>query len=691
MSIKGTDGSGNQFSDRFSSGDVISASQLNSLINGISTTLPQPYLGAGASISYGAGGTVITTQEPDQVPLFSFALTLVFNGEKVNHYEVAVVGYDTGSGILGFAMKVAKGGNIWRPVGSDCDSELRADVITTDGTITVVPGTNVTSPWASTDGHIVLSPASVYYVYAYKVEKEDGETSFYIYVSNDGTLDDYCPVTLPTGITPPAGVYESQVVLVASVSWVVPPVTAIPSFVVSQTVIGSITWPNAGGGTPGAEYVNQFELKVVDVDVEGEAVPVLKVASGAHIYRPINSDCDESFYTENLTADTTPSAVVIVPGAGSSRPWASSDGYVSISPGAYYVYVYKVETSTAAQFYIYVSKDATRADDCPVLLPPGITAPIGFYTVQVLFIGSAIYGAGWVIEQNIVGSITWPNANAEIAPPEQFEVRVEAVEDVQVIRVARGRVIAGVGSLPPNAQYQTFLTANKTYEVRNVAVYPTGSAVVGVDSSSVWANDDGYIEIPAGATEVGVYLMRNQNKQFPAFNNLFQGCPYLAIMVRNSDADVKTRPWDDALGGVQTWWSIWLHTQYYIDIENPPPVPPTRFYGEDGNDLGYGAPMFTVKLQNYNCQRFKIADLTLDGVTGVWSVKQYLIGSLTLPHGYCYAGVYRVPWTQLQIGYPTWWVDPDYSANQENWEKNYTGYTKWNGSGVEPTSEVSPL
>lgn len=689
MAIQGTNGTGNQFSDRFASGDVISASQLNDLINGISTALPQPYLGAGPNISFGSGGTIITTAETDTPLVFSFALSLTFNGEKVNHWEIAVIGFDAGAGTLGFAMKVAKGGNVWRPVGSDCDNELRADVITTDGTLTVVPGTNVTSPWASTDGHIVINPSSTYYVYAYKVETEAGETSFYIYVSTDGTLANYCPVVLPTGITPPAGTYESQVLKVGAVTWVAS--LTPPSFVVDQQVIGSITWPNAGGTPAASEYVNQFELKVVDVDIEGTPVPVLKVASGAHIYRPVDSDCDESFYTENLTPDTTPSAVVIVPGAGSSRPWASSDGYVAISPGAYYVYVYKVETSTAAQFYIYVSKDATRADDCPVLLPPGITAPTGFYTVQVLFIGSAIYGAGWVIEQNIVGSITWPNENAEIAPPEQFEVRVESVEAVQVIRVARGRVIAGIGSLPPNAEYQMVDIRNKSYDLRNVAVYPTGSAVVGADSSSVWANNDGYIEIPEGATAIGVYVMRNQNKQFPAFNNLVQGWPYLAIMVRNSDADVKTRPWYNSQGDGQNWWSIWLHTANYIDIENPPPTPPTRFYGEDGNDISYGPPSFKVKLQNYNCQRFKIADLTLDGETGIWSVKQYLIGSLTLPHGYCYSGVYRVAYSPTLTGYPTWWEVPDYSSNQEDWEKDYTGSTKWNGSGVAPTSEVDPI
>jgi hypothetical protein len=520
MAIQGTNGTGNQFSDRFASGDVISASQLNDLINGISTALPQPYLGAGPNISFGSGGTVITTSETDAPNEINFSLSLAFGGEKVNHWEIAVIGFDAGSGTLGFAMKVAKGGNIWRPAGSACDNELRADVITTDGTLTVVPGTDIASPWASTDGHIVIAPESIYYVYAYKVEKDTGEASFYIYVSQDGTLADFCPVTLPTGITPPSGTYEVQVLLVGSVAWVT--YTTPPSFVVDQQIIGSITWPNAGG--------------------------------------------------------------------------------------------------------------------------------------------------------------------VSVAPPEQFEVRVEPVDDTYVIKIARGRVIAGIGQLPPNAEYNTVDVRNKSYEIRNVAVYPEGSSVTGADYASVWSNNDGHIVIPEGATAIGVYVMRNQNKQFPAYNNLVAGWPYLAVMVHGSDADVKTRPWHMGQGDGQNWWTMWVHGPM-IEVDTGL----DRFYGEDANDISYGAPSFRVKLQNYNCQRFKIADLTLDGETGVWSVNQYLIGSLTLPHNYCYSGVYRVQYSSTQTGYPIWWTTPDYSSNQENWEKDYTGSTKWDGSLPEPTREVDPI
>jgi len=514
MGIQGTNGTGNQFSDRFASGDVISASQLNDLINGISTALPQPYLGAGPNISFGSGGTIITTAETDSPTEFNFSLSLAFGGEKVNHWEIAVVGFDAGAGTLGFALKVAKGGNIWRPVGSACDAELRADVITTDGTLVVVPGTDLTSPWASTDGHIVIAPESIYFVYAYKVEQDTGEADFYIYVSQDGTLANYCPVTLPPGITPPSGTYEAQVLLVGNVTWVT--YTTPPSFVINQEVIGSITWPNAGG-------------TVVDT-------------------------------------------------------------------------------------------------------------------------------------------------------PEQFEVRVETAGEEQIIKVARGRVISGVGSLPPNAEYETFHTATKTFDLRNFAVYPAGSAVTGTDSESVWANNGGHIVIPEGATSIGVYIVCNQNRQFPAYNNLTAGWPYLAIMVNDSDADQKTRPWKSQYGPEQSWWTVWLYGPM-VEIDTGL----DRFYGESAENISYGTPTFTVKLENYNCQRVRIAQLTLDGATGVWSVDQSLVGTLTIPHNYIYAGVRRVQYSPTQAGYPTWWTVPDYSAEQENWEKSYTGYDKWDGTAPAPT------
>jgi len=55
----GVSGNGSLYGSRFKAGDVISASQLNDLNSGLMTGTVQPYLGAGPTAAYGAGGTQI--------------------------------------------------------------------------------------------------------------------------------------------------------------------------------------------------------------------------------------------------------------------------------------------------------------------------------------------------------------------------------------------------------------------------------------------------------------------------------------------------------------------------------------------------------------------------------------------------------------------------------------------------------
>lgn len=60
----GTDafnGSGSRFNSRFVQGEQIYAKQLNDLAAGLQASLPMPYLGEGASVSYIPGGSIITS------------------------------------------------------------------------------------------------------------------------------------------------------------------------------------------------------------------------------------------------------------------------------------------------------------------------------------------------------------------------------------------------------------------------------------------------------------------------------------------------------------------------------------------------------------------------------------------------------------------------------------------------------
>ena len=592
------------------------------------------------------GDQVILAAQFD--PVFNFA------PEYVNHYKVNVPEQQIEGS---FVLKIAKGGNVWMPQGSTCALEKRADVITTDGTtLVVVPGADADSPWASDDGYIVLTSGGevAYYVYAYKVETAD-LSEFYIYASTDDTLADSCPATLPDGIIPPSDPYDVQVVMVASVAWSVESL----AFVVNQHVVGSITWPGITGGGS-TEYVNQFEMAVKNVDVEGTITPVLKVASGGHIYRPISSTCDKTDFTDVITPDPSgPSPVAVVAGTGTSNPWASSDGYVEISAGSFYAYALKVENETEADFYIYVSKDGTLDSACPVPIPAGITAPTGDYTVQCLKIGSATYTDGtWTIEQKLIGSITWPS-NQSVQIPEQFETRVLASteEGVWQVQVALGRVIVGGGR-----------QAVGEYDVQAFAIYPTGSLTNGSDSESPYVNQGGYVEIANadndGADSWGVYIVSN-----PSEGNY----PMLAVIADGSDADTKSQPWTTRVA----WIDVCPYTVSVITT----PTPPYEVYLKSYDTVS------SQHQANYNCQRIKIATLYWDSVHSNWIVRQWLIGSLTNPSIEWWNGNREY---NSDDGIPSWATTTDYQTEQDAWLGTWTGYYKWNGSGAHPSTNILP-
>ena len=78
--------------------------------------------------------------------------------------------------------------------------------------------------------------------------------------------------------------------------------------------------------------------------------------------------------------------------------------------------------------------------------------------------------------------------------------------------------------------------------------------------------------------------------------------------------------------------------------------------------------------KNYNCQRFRIADVKYE--SGAWKVYQYWQGTVTLPHPYVFRGMFDVidanPWDSL----PTWRNTPEKTAEQESWEQAMQTYDK---------------
>ena len=580
----------------------------------------------------------------------------------VNHYQTEVFG-----GPGNWQLRVGRGGNVWRPVLGDCDKQLRTEIITPAASVGLNTGTDVYSPYASDDGYVNLYEESDYYVYAYKVETEE-DAYFYIYVTTDSNLDSACPVILPEEIPTPIVTHTVQVLRVAEVYY------TEPNWYVNQRVIGSIAWPqNATPGIPPEEYVNQFELKADQVVIGEETFDVLKVANGAHIYRDVSSTCDEMLYTENITAGT---GITVYTSGGAARPWCNSDGWIENTP-AVYVYAVRVSTDEASEFYIYASNNATIADVCPVALPSGITAPVGIYTVQALLIGSASYSMGtWTITQNIVGSITWPQN--VVTNVEQFKVQVINAGEGWGVQVAKGRVLARCGEFvtatqtypSPSFNYVEYVEqCLKEFNVKNFAVYPTGSIVVGADASSPWASADGYVVVATDHT-YGVYLVMNQ---FDA-SGYTSGAPYLAVIADDDENEAleKSRPYGD-----NSCDSVKYYTGQLLE-EVPAPGP---YYLYTITDVSPPYD-FDSACTNYNCQRVKIATIQYGGEPAGWTVTQHLIGTLTIPSQFNHMGLkngYVHDHTGGSAG--TWITNPFsaailFSSQNTAWNGAWTGYDK---------------
>jgi hypothetical protein len=256
---------------------------------------------------------------------------------------------------------------------------------------------------------------------------------------------------------------------------------------------------------------------------------------------------------------------------------------------------------------------------------------------------------------------------------EQFRVVLGAIAGTEetpaktIVRVVRGRVLCRQGTNIP----VPFPHQMNEYSVNKFAVYPTDKLTTGTNASSEWASNDGYVEInkfvpaegetPAsGSNTWGVYLVRNQFESETGT----PGMPYLAVMAVASDAETKSRPWHPEMDGDAIAWNhVFIYKQITVaTFESPYEV---TFNGEVAQD---------DKLQNYNCQRVKVATLLYDAETSTWSVTQHLIGTLTLTTQEVHNGTIR--WdndSEETVPWATW---PLYSNKNDDWNGAWTGYTK---------------
>jgi hypothetical protein len=486
-----------------------------------------------------------------------------------------------------------------------------------------------------------------------------------------------CPGRLPSFIQDngdyPAGT-NCRYILVGSANY------SINGWKITQNCIGTLTFPTEAPkdeittDTPKVapeDIVNHYQTEVFG----GPGNWQLRVGRGGNIWRPILSDCDKQLRTEVIT----PAASVgLNPGTDVYSPYASNDGYVNLYEETdYFVYAYKVETLEDAIFYIYVTTDGNLDTSCPVTLPEEIETPSVDHTVQVVRVAEVYYETpNWYVNQRVIGSITWPNQQAEGI--EEFKVKIIRDGLFTKVKVARGRVLARCAELTTQTQSYPAPSFNyveykppclKEFNVKNFAVYQDGSLYPGTFTSSPWASDDGYVLLPmTSGHSFGVYLVMNQ---FDA-SGYISGAPYLAVMADTDENEAyeKTTPYGD--GSCDS-------VEYYSNqvLEELPGFGPYYLYVKTDVTPQYS---FESGVKNYNCQRVKIASITNLG-GDVFGVTQHLIGTLTLPSQFNHKGLVSgiVP---DHTGSSTDWLTnpfaswPLYSAQNTAWNGTWSGYTK---------------
>ena len=137
----GVSGNGSYFGARFKAGDVISASQLNDLNSGLMVGTVQPYLGAGATVAYGAGGTQVIVNQ-DLTPTTIYQHQVVMTDNKVQVARGTIVAqnyYDT-------REYTTQAFGVW-PSGS------------------LTAGSDSLSPFLNQGGYVALTSGTSYNVY----------------------------------------------------------------------------------------------------------------------------------------------------------------------------------------------------------------------------------------------------------------------------------------------------------------------------------------------------------------------------------------------------------------------------------------------------------------------------------------------------------------------------------------------
>ncbi len=237
--------------------------------------------------------------------------------------------------------------------------------------------------------------------------------------------------------------------------------------------------------------------------------------------------------------------------------------------------------------------------------------------------------------------------------PEQFRVTVMKTGSGYGVQCRKGFVRSSIyGKNGPWAK------GLGQFEVQKYFAYPDGSKTVGpfaTAAESPLVDLGGYVQIQPGSVEGGsdnwgVYIIG-----CPPDDDSGTFIPLLAIMAQGSDADAKTEPF---MAG-QTIKHFLLYYTSLQDVDTP--TGPTTL--TIWNNVGQA-------IYNYNCQKWKVADLTWEGSTFI--VNQTHLGPMALEHPVSFEG-----WNYVDPASPPgWFPDPYYLTELQAWNGAWSGYTK---------------
>lgn len=438
------------------------------------------------------------------------------------------------------------------------------------------------------------------------------------------------------------------------------------TWVVTQNAIGTLTFPSEDKDvynppvlpTP---YINQYEVAVQTLDIDGMGTVVLKVGRGGNIWNASTTELKHSLEKRVDVITTGVGVNPVVTGSDTASPWASDDGYVVLHGINTYVYAFKITYNQGANtdFYIFVSEsDELAPSNAPIGIPSGIPTPSGDYKVDavkiadVLWNGTGVGADVFTVSQRVVGAITWP----DYIPPailQQFQVVVapqnDEVIDPDSIQIVKGDVIWNnsrwQNNPPPSSgAFTPTLQGN----AKKVWVYPSGSLTEGSDYNSPFVNNGGRFHLERTSV-YGVYIIGNQDSTAAGSS---YGNVTLAIIADGSEAYTKSRPFAAGYMG-RNWISAYV-AQDLFTVDGSP-------YAQYFFDSNW--------LWNYNCQRYLVAKVYWNEVQ--WVVEQRMYGPVTLSNDLIFDGGRFMPSVSPGESWPF-----SYADEQADWEGVWAGYTK---------------